>query len=60
MPDKPMAIAIWTTLFVIGPALGYVMNGLLLKVDTDFYRQSSVALDAEEDGQWIGAWVRSY
>jgi hypothetical protein len=29
-------------------------------VDTDFYRQSSVALDAEEDGQWIGAWVRSY
>jgi MFS family permease len=60
VPDKPMAIAIWTTLFVIGPALGYVMNGLLLKVDTDFYRQSSVALDAEEDGQWIGAWVRSY
>jgi organic anion transporter 4A len=58
--DKPFYIAIWTTLFFVGPALGFVTNGMLLKVDTDFYRQSSIPSDAEEDGQWIGAWVGNF
>ena len=56
IPDRQSLIAFWISLFPVGAAFGFFIAGILLKVDTDIGRKSSVLADAEENQDWFGAW----
>jgi organic anion transporter 4A len=56
LPDRQSLIAFWISLFPVGAAFGFFIAGILLKIDTDFDRQSTVLADAEENENWFGAW----
>ncbi|XP_067214968.1 solute carrier organic anion transporter family member 4A1 isoform X2 [Linepithema humile] len=50
-------LGIYYTMAIIGPALGYVVGGELLKIYTDFLTVDSSAIGLTPDSNvWIGAW----
>ncbi|CAL1676917.1 unnamed protein product [Lasius platythorax] len=50
-------IGIYYTMAIIGPALGYVIGGELLKIYTDFLTVDSTTIGLTPDSNvWIGAW----
>jgi hypothetical protein len=58
LPDAPQLIAFWLVILIVGPAIGYLVGGLLLKLDTDFDRvviPLGISL-TEKDDLWVGAW----
>ena len=56
IPDRQSLIAFWISLFPVGAAFGFFIAGILLKVDTDIGRESTVLANAEENENWFGAW----
>jgi len=51
--DSPLYIAIFHTWFLFGPAIGYILGGLLLSIHTDFLNDSGLT---PESSLWVGAW----
>lgn len=50
-------LGIYYTMAIIGPALGYVIGGELLKIYTDFLVVDSTTIGLTPDNNvWIGAW----
>ncbi|XP_029156847.1 solute carrier organic anion transporter family member 4A1 isoform X2 [Nylanderia fulva] len=50
-------LGIYYTMAIIGPALGYVIGGELLKIYTDFLTVDSTTIGLTPDSNvWIGAW----
>ncbi|XP_011260813.1 solute carrier organic anion transporter family member 4A1 isoform X2 [Camponotus floridanus] len=50
-------LGIYYTMAIIGPALGYVIGGELLKIYTDFLTVDSTIIGLTPDNNvWIGAW----
>ncbi|XP_032677729.1 solute carrier organic anion transporter family member 4A1 isoform X1 [Odontomachus brunneus] len=50
-------LGIYYTMAIIGPALGYVVGGELLKIYTDFFTVDSSTIGLTPDSNvWIGAW----
>ncbi|CAH2989596.1 unnamed protein product [Chilo suppressalis] len=50
-------LGVYYTMAVVGPALGYVLGGQMLKIYTDFVTVDSNALGiTPESSVWIGAW----
>ncbi|XP_071564364.1 solute carrier organic anion transporter family member 4A1 isoform X2 [Temnothorax nylanderi] len=52
-----MYLGVYYTMAIIGPALGYVVGGELLKIYTDFLTVDSSTIGLTSDSNvWIGAW----
>ncbi|XP_025992017.1 solute carrier organic anion transporter family member 4A1 isoform X2 [Solenopsis invicta] len=50
-------LGVYYTMAIIGPALGYVVGGELLKIYTDFLTVDSSTIGLTSDSNvWIGAW----
>ncbi|XP_024869142.1 solute carrier organic anion transporter family member 4A1-like isoform X1 [Temnothorax curvispinosus] len=50
-------LGVYYTMAIIGPALGYVVGGELLKIYTDFLTVDSSTIGLSSDSNvWIGAW----
>lgn len=43
-------------MFVVGPALGYILGGLFLSVYTDFHLGNHSDLLSPSHPAWVGAW----
>ena len=56
IPDWPQLSALWSSMRVVGPWIGYIIGGLLLKLDTDFAHAAPGSTPDKRDEFWIGAW----
>uniref|UniRef100_A0A0K2VBA2 Solute carrier organic anion transporter family member n=1 Tax=Lepeophtheirus salmonis TaxID=72036 RepID=A0A0K2VBA2_LEPSM len=52
----PLYIGIFSTFFVIGPAVGFVAGGQLLNIYTDFYQLSYEEIAQIPSTLWVGSW----
>ena len=54
--SAPLYIGIFQTFFVVGPAIGYMLGGSLLKLYVDYDTLTSSLPFTASDQIWVGAW----
>ncbi|XP_074652726.1 solute carrier organic anion transporter family member 4C1-like [Tubulanus polymorphus] len=58
--NSPLYVGIFQSTTALGPAIGFVAGGMLLKLYVDVDTINSTILYSSEDPRWIGAWWIAY